>query len=268
MKKRILNLLIAATLSVITLSSCLGDMESSISGSGEYALIAEDSSTGSKYVIAPSASSYRCVFNFPGIEAFRQGDVIKLASYKVNLDKTPASYIYTAENVILDNEVYLVANQNPVKFENATAETDTINLFTDNIKLISTLGDGTFGDRWIISYKCRLKDGERAKINVMLDTNNQDESDKSTYTLDIRLEKTSIPSDDETVKDEFHTAVLDLTNLRRYLEGKLGDIDENPNYPGYKAFKIKLRTYLLTTTNTPHPSTNVSASLFFYINEK
>ncbi|NDW09122.1 hypothetical protein [Dysgonomonas sp. 520] len=253
MKKSFFSLL-AATLSFAAImSSCLGDNESSISASEEYMLIKYDTEhTFMKYAVAPSIYSQGGFITFDGIESYGAGDIIKLSSYKVNMDNTVGgTNILKAQNVILPpSEVYPAASQRQLYFKNAEAVTDSAYTIFNGFSVKSFFGYPVFDDKWLISYGAAQKGGQYINMEVIFDKDNQKDGesalDKNTVVLDIRINKGEPAAGNEEVKEVTQSEIINLSSLRRFLPSS--EYFKESESSSVTTVHVKFRTYVYNKT--------------------
>lgn len=139
---------VAAAISLLAFSSCLGDSESSNEFPNDFVYITRSSDFSSNYGIN---STRWCKITFDGINALDKGDCVRM-SYKINSNNTSGN-LYNAENVT-QHKVYTKKDGSQVELgigQNRPDQSDIEVLGTLQVNL--AVSDETLGDRWLFSFK-------------------------------------------------------------------------------------------------------------------
>lgn len=218
MKKTFLYACAIAMLAII-LPSCLGENESSYTGSGEFGVISTQS--GIKYAAVGNGlgGSY---ITWDGISTYSEGDAV-LLSYKINTNN-----LISGTNIIkadyassTEDGTFPRGDQKNITVGtvDTTLQANSAFFKAFNLKMYSS--NTFFSDRWLFSYSATKKDGEVLTPKFYYDATKQVQKDKTplpanTAVVDVTFTKSGVPVG-TTDKPEEKMIVANLTGLRNAL---------------------------------------------------
>lgn len=201
MKKAILKITFAVMLG-LGLSSCLGDTESTSSGTG-IAYISADAKTGAKYAWMPSLQGWYPIKSAVIDNELSVGDFVR-ATYKINTDNVNSQGLYVAKEFTV-LESYPARDQSKIKLADVEAETNVDlafnTVFTNNMMFASS---ADFNDSWFVPFSTQLVKDQSAKIQFYYDARPESQKnangsnlEANTVIVDLRLTKTQAPAGDD-----------------------------------------------------------------------
>lgn len=263
MKKTFLYLMSAALLST-TLSSCLGNSESTYENQNEFSIVKIDDNSGAKYALTAS----NLYVNSDDINKYDQGDVL-LLNYKVNFDNYLTEYILKADYAAPagENSTFRNASQKTVQIGDVDLSSDNNpNAFT-SLGLTgvghTTAGSLAFLNRWLFIYQAKIADGQAMSLDLFFDINKQyDESGndlpENTYILDAKLNITGTPNTGAESTNKENRTVFNLTNIKHQLTPDVVDED---------GVVVKIRFRYYKSDNSEKPTYTPDAAALVYIKE-
>lgn len=229
MRKTFLYVCAVAMLAII-LPSCLGDNESTYSGTREFGVI-NLSETGIKYAAIGSGIGGTYV-TWDGIDTYSKGDAM-LLTYKVNTSNViSGTNILKAESAIIaSNETYPARDQKYIAIQSVDTTKQANSAFFKTFSLNKYSSNTFFSDKWLFSYTASVKDGEVLTAKFYYDENKQVQKDKTALpdnaaVIDVVLTKSGTAIDGATTKTEDKMIVADLLSLRSVLRPS-SDISED-----------------------------------------
>lgn len=226
MRKTFLYVCVIAMLAIV-LPSCLGDNESSYTGSGEFGVI--NVQNGIKYAAVGNGlgGSY---ITWDGVSTYAEGDAV-LLSYKINTNNiVSGTSIIKADyaNVAADG-AFSVSSQKNVAIADAdtTKQANSVFFKAFNLKMYSS--NTFFSDRWLFSYSATKKEGEVLTPRFYYDSKKQVAKGGgalpvNTAVVDVVFTKSGTAVGTADVPED-KMIVVNLTNLRRVLP--YGSTDTN-----------------------------------------
>lgn len=243
----------------LLMTSCLGDGDSSYTGTQEFALVKTGKISKEKEVYA-SGIGY---ITSPRIQELQDGDCVFM-SYKVTIKSGGgASVDYLT---VEDKDVFKYSDQLITSYSAPQADLTTPFVSTLNIPQIYYPTDELYGDRWYFSYIVKKKEGENYKVSFYYDAANQVDNDgvaltKGNKVIDIRLTKTGIAENGADAKNVASSAVVNFSSLRNMFRS---DMDTNR-----RTVAFFFRYYVLDATGAnPTLKTVPSGGGFAYPEEK
>jgi len=231
--KKLASKLMLALICVASLSSCLGDSESSYEGQNEFAFI--KSSEYGKYAVTKMA-----YVQHEDIADLSAGDCV-IASYKLNLDNVTSSGYYQA-NYFDISQTFSRDSQ----IKAIDAETDTVPVLQNAFTVVNVAAYNpyqiNFGDRWLMLFTFKALENEPnptitfeydSEMQVELDGTNV--KDKSEKIVDIRL-KRNMQGGTGSEKSKSMYAVVDFSYLRNLFESDMSSDDVV--YPRFRYHKL------------------------------
>lgn len=168
-----------------TLSSCLGDTESSFE-SMDYGVISDISGTKTLNVLVNGYNIY--YLSSPSISNYNTGDILR-ANYKINLNNVNSSGVISADYItVSEGSVYPNSEQEVVKNESVPESLNQYKLKSLNvpIRIVNTY----LRNKMLFTYTYSKKTGESIDGLVFYyDKDNQEDAGKveNTYIIDVRL---------------------------------------------------------------------------------
>lgn len=235
--------LLFALSGVLLLSSCLGTIEQSHIGTGEYSYIALDETTGTIYAI----TDYGYVITSPKIQQLTPKTTAFL-SYQV----TEQTETATIGNNIVVHKVTLGAE--PAHIDQSILQHSP----APNVPAVNfeSLPDPYyrvnqyFGDHWLFLYEYKIKKGEHAMVNFYKASDEDAKENACDVLIDVRLEKFGTPDEGVVEKLERNYVSADMSSLRTMMADK-ADYNGNVNIKlrfhrsGYQGIYISNKVYVM-----------------------
>lgn len=218
MKRTFLYVCVVAMMAIV-LPSCLGDNESSYTGSGEFGVIGVQN--GIKYASVGNGlgGSY---ITWDGVSSYSEGDAV-LLSYKVNTNNivSGTSIIKAEYATVATDGVFSVRDQKNIAIADADTTKQTNSAFFKSFNLKMYSSNTFFSDRWLFSYSATKKDGEVLTPSFFYDAKKQVQKNGealpvNTAVVDVVFTKSGTAVG-TTSKTEEMLFVVNLANLRKTL---------------------------------------------------
>lgn len=241
--------LFGIALAGIFLTSCLGDNESTYTGSNEFAVVKTEN--GTKYAaVSGGYGGWYIVSN--EIDKYEAGDALFLGSYKVNTKNFINAELVRADYVNV-SETFTRNNQKQMLTEvvDTTANVKA-GIGVKNLSRVASDPNVFFGNRILFDYNVDQKEGEVYDIKFVYDKEKQvdDKGVKlpaNTYVLDVVVSKGGQGVGDAQAKSK--RVVADMTGARDKFGIELGNVSEKTvvsvglRYSRYNVSKTKYELY-------------------------
>lgn len=160
-------LLLCSAVSMLFMTSCLDNNDSSISGSNQFTVVQVNTS-GTKYIAVPQAT-----IQGTELTSYESGDALIMSAYKANTGSANSQGILSSDYITIETS-YPNKIQKTVLNQTADTTTNITNqIGLKSLSIVTSSIRSAYLDRSLFTYSISLSDGETASLAFYYDEDKQ-----------------------------------------------------------------------------------------------